>query len=47
VKCEFQSTEELMEYVENEAERRAGEIMEGYGMKFSKLKLRSGAGAEI
>jgi hypothetical protein len=36
-----------MEYVENEAERRAGEIMERYGMGFSKLRLRSGADIRI
>jgi hypothetical protein len=43
VKCEFQSIEELMEYVEMEAERRAREILEKHGMELPKFKVKSGA----
>lgn len=47
MKCEFQSVEELIEYVEQEAERMAKEILEKNGMSVSKFELKSGAATGI
>lgn len=47
MKCEFQSVEALIEYVEREAERRAKEILEKNGMGVSKFELKSGAATGI
>ena len=47
MKCEVQSIEEMMEYVEREAWRRAKEILEKNGMKVDRLELKSGAPAGI
>lgn len=47
MKCEFQSVQELMEYVEMEAQRRVKKILEKNEMKVLKFELKSGALAEF
>ncbi len=47
MRCEFQSIQELMEYVEKEAWRRAKAILEKNGIKVQAPKLNSGAGGGI
>gem|GEM_PF-6164124 len=47
MRCEFQSIQELMEYVEREAWRRAKAILEKYGMEVNAPKPKHGAGGGI
>ena len=47
MRCEFRNIQELMEYVEREAWRRAKTILEKNGIKVQASKFNNGAGGGI